>query len=87
MPGTDFPYRQFFIRPGQNETCLYAHRLQDCQNLPKLTRWLSFLQLNDEPQACAGGHRLILLGHPHALARVSNHVAYGLGCLFHVTER
>ena len=71
------------VTGGRDEFSFDPQRMQDGQHLAKLASGLPFLHINDEPQARAGGHRQILLGHTHCFAGVLDQLAYGFWCMFH----
>ena len=57
--------------------------MQDGKNLAKLASGFPLFQFDNEPQACAGSHGQILLGHAHAFTSASDQLAYLFRSVFH----
>ena len=71
------------VSGGGNQLDFDAERLQHSEHFAELASGLAFLQIDDKPQAGAGGKRQLLLGHAHCFAGVSGQFADQFRIVFH----
>lgn len=65
----------------------HAQCLEHGEDLPKLAGGFAFFEITDEPQASAGGHGQVLLGHAHAFASALNELANDFRSVSHHFSR